>query len=76
MHKERGLEVRTLSALTSAPLICDGDTGFGGLLNVDHTVKGYEAAGAAAIQLEARFLVNAKVMLEFNHHVFVVKYRY
>ncbi|CAK9071345.1 unnamed protein product [Durusdinium trenchii] len=44
--------VRTLSALTSAPLICDGDTGFGGLLNVDHTVKGYEAAGASAIQLE------------------------
>lgn len=44
--------VRTLSALTSVPLICDGDTGFGGLLNVDHTVKGYEAAGAAAIQLE------------------------
>lgn len=28
------VQVRTLSALTSAPLICDGDTGFGGLLNV------------------------------------------
>ena len=44
--------VRTLSALSSVPMVCDGDTGFGGLLNVDHTVKGYEAAGAAAIQLE------------------------
>ncbi|MFX4219867.1 MAG: isocitrate lyase/PEP mutase family protein [Thalassobaculum sp.] len=44
--------VRTLSDLSSAPLICDGDTGYGGLLNVDHTVKGYERAGAAAIQLE------------------------
>lgn len=44
--------VRTLSELSSAPLICDGDTGYGGLLNVDHTVKGYERAGAAAIQLE------------------------
>mmetsp|Transcript_16148 Transcript_16148/g.33620 ORF Transcript_16148/g.33620 Transcript_16148/m.33620 type:complete len:310 (+) Transcript_16148:77-1006(+) len=44
--------VRVLSGLTSAPLICDGDTGYGGLLNVEHTVKGYEAAGASAIQLE------------------------
>jgi len=28
------------------------DTGFGGLLNVKHTVQGYEDAGACAIQLE------------------------
>ncbi|MEM8797345.1 MAG: isocitrate lyase/PEP mutase family protein [Pseudomonadota bacterium] len=34
------------------PLIADGDTGYGGALNVRHTVAGYEAAGAAAIQLE------------------------
>lgn len=44
--------VRTLSGLSDAPLICDADTGFGGLLNVEHTVRGYEAAGASAIQLE------------------------
>jgi 2,3-dimethylmalate lyase len=37
---------------TTTPLICDADTGFGGLLNVERTVRGYEAAGAAAIQLE------------------------
>lgn len=37
---------------TKAPLIADGDTGYGGLLNVQHTVRGYEKAGAAAIQLE------------------------
>lgn len=36
----------------SAPLIADGDTGYGGLLNVRHTVRGYEAAGVAAIQIE------------------------
>jgi 2,3-dimethylmalate lyase len=36
----------------SKPLIADGDTGYGGLLNVHHTVRGYEAAGAAGIQLE------------------------
>ena len=36
----------------STPLIADADTGYGGLLNVDHTVRGYEAAGAQAIQIE------------------------
>ena len=34
------------------PLIADADTGFGGLLNVRHTVRGYEAVGVAAIQIE------------------------
>lgn len=34
------------------PVIADADTGYGGLLNVRHTVMGYEAAGIAAIQLE------------------------
>jgi 2,3-dimethylmalate lyase len=34
------------------PLIADGDTGYGGLLNVHHTVRGYEKAGATVIQLE------------------------
>jgi len=37
---------------TKTPMICDGDTGYGGLLNVAHTVRGYEQAGAAGIQLE------------------------
>ena len=37
---------------SSAPVIADADTGFGGLLNVHHTVRGYERAGAAAIQIE------------------------
>lgn len=44
--------VRVFAGLSSVPVICDADTGFGGLLNVEHTVKGYEAAGASAIQLE------------------------
>ena len=34
------------------PLIADADTGYGGLLNVRHTIRGYEAAGVAAIQIE------------------------
>lgn len=44
--------VRQIAQHTHAPLIADGDTGYGGLLNVQHTVRGYEQAGAAAIQLE------------------------
>ena len=35
-----------------APVIADADTGFGGLLNVQHTVRGYERAGVTAIQIE------------------------
>ena len=36
----------------SVPVIADADTGFGGLLNVHHTVRGYERAGVSAIQIE------------------------
>lgn len=42
----------TVKRSTTAALIADADTGFGGLLNVDHTVRGYEAAGISAIQIE------------------------
>ena len=44
--------VSQFTRITQTPFICDGDTGYGGLLNVMHTVRGYEAAGACAIQLE------------------------
>nr|WP_206066043.1 isocitrate lyase/PEP mutase family protein [Novosphingobium sp. ERN07] len=42
----------TLVRTSNAAVIADGDTGYGGLLNVHHTVKGYEAAGVTAIQIE------------------------
>lgn len=35
-----------------SPVIADADTGYGGLLNVRHTVRGFERAGVAAIQIE------------------------
>lgn len=44
--------VTAMAGMARTPLIADGDTGYGGLLNIRHTVRGYEAAGAAAIQLE------------------------
>src|SRR5580658_7692661 len=44
--------VATLTRLVDASVIADADTGYGGLLNVHHTVRGYEDAGVAAIQIE------------------------
>ena len=45
----------TLAHITErvrVPVIVDGDTGFGNALNVQRTVRGFERAGAAMIQLE------------------------
>ena len=45
----------TLARITdrvSTPVIVDGDTGFGNALNVQRTVRGFERAGAAMVQLE------------------------
>lgn len=51
-YTDMSARTRTIAEGTRTPLIADGDTGYGGLLNVEHTVRGYEAAGAAAIQIE------------------------
>ena len=44
--------VRRMAARVSIPVIADGDTGHGDLLNVQRTVASFEAAGAAGILLE------------------------
>lgn len=44
--------VAKLSELSTGAVIADADTGYGGLLNVHHTVRGYEAAGVRGIQIE------------------------
>jgi 2,3-dimethylmalate lyase len=44
--------VKQITTITNTPLIADADTGYGGLLNVEHTVRGYEDAGAIGLQLE------------------------
>jgi 2-methylisocitrate lyase-like PEP mutase family enzyme len=46
---ERGA---TLVRTVNAGVIADADTGYGGLLNVQYTVRGYEEAGVVAIQIE------------------------
>jgi 2-methylisocitrate lyase-like PEP mutase family enzyme len=41
-----------IRSVVSLPIIVDADTGFGNALNVGHTVKMLERAGASAIQIE------------------------
>jgi carboxyvinyl-carboxyphosphonate phosphorylmutase len=43
---------RRIVQVTSIPAICDVDTGFGSAVNVIRTVREFESAGLAAIQLE------------------------
>ena len=45
-------QAAVLASSTSLPLLCDADTGFGGAVNVERTVRLYEAAGAAGLHLE------------------------
>lgn len=44
--------IARITEMTKKPVIADADTGYGGLLNAAHTVRGYERAGVSAIQLE------------------------
>jgi len=43
---------RAIALATTLPLLCDADTGFGEALNVERTVRLFEAAGVAGIHLE------------------------
>jgi 2-methylisocitrate lyase-like PEP mutase family enzyme len=43
---------RDICASVPIPVIADGDTGYGNAINVERTVKGYAAAGAACIMIE------------------------
>jgi 2-methylisocitrate lyase-like PEP mutase family enzyme len=51
-YTEMKNRMEVLVRTSDSAVIADGDTGYGGLLNVHHTVKGYEAAGVTSIQLE------------------------
>jgi 2-methylisocitrate lyase-like PEP mutase family enzyme len=53
---EMAARVASVCAAVSIPVIVDGDNGHGGPLNVQRTVRLFEAAGAAAIQLEDQVL--------------------
>lgn len=44
--------VTRLVDVTGSAVIADADTGYGGLINVRHTVRGYERAGVTGVQIE------------------------
>jgi len=43
---------RRVAACVDLPVICDADTGYGGVVGVRRTVEEFEAAGVAAIHIE------------------------
>ena len=72
----------TLAAVTDRikiPIIVDADTGFGNALNVQRTVRNFERAGAAAIQIEDQSFpkrcghLNGKVLIKKDEMVGKVK---
>ena len=44
--------IRDIMAATALPVLVDGDTGYGDVKNVAHTIEGYETMGASAIFIE------------------------
>ncbi|MEP9399676.1 methylisocitrate lyase [Mesorhizobium sp. KR2-14] len=48
--------IRQVYRASDLPILVDGDTGFGEALNVMQTVRAFEEAGAAAIQIEDQLL--------------------
>lgn len=43
---------RNVASCMDLPLICDADTGYGGIVNMRRTVQEFEAAGVAGIHIE------------------------
>ena len=44
--------VARIAELSTAPVIADADTGYGGLVNLHRTVRGYQSAGVSGFQIE------------------------
>ena len=51
-YSEISAGIRDIMAATRLPVLVDGDTGYGDVKNVAHTIEGYEAMGASAIFIE------------------------
>jgi len=49
---EVAARAETIASSVSIPIVADGDDGYGNALNVARTVRAFERAGVAAIQLE------------------------
>ena len=67
---------RNVAACMDLPLICDADTGYGGIVALQRTVAEFEAAGVAAIHIEDQCspkrcaqLPGARTVLPFDEAV-------
>jgi 2-methylisocitrate lyase-like PEP mutase family enzyme len=49
---EMAMRASVIASAVDVPLLCDCDTGYGNVVNVVRTVREFERAGVAAIQLE------------------------
>lgn len=59
--------VRNICGVLRIPLLVDADTGFGGPLQVYHTVARLENAGAAAVQIEDQISAKRCGLLQGGH---------
>lgn len=68
-------QVRRFVDAVDRPVIADADTGYGNAINVIHTVRAYEQAGVAALQLEDQVMpkkcghMSGKVVIERDEMV-------
>ena len=67
---------RRVARCVDIPLICDADTGYGNVVNVQRTVAEFEAAGVAAIHIEDQIspkrcaqMEGARTVLDFDEAV-------
>jgi methylisocitrate lyase len=59
--------IRQIVGAAGLPLLVDGDTGYGGVLNVINMVRTFEAAGAGAVHIEDQVLPKKCGQLNGKH---------
>jgi methylisocitrate lyase len=59
--------IRQIVGAAGLPLLVDGDTGYGGVLNVMNMVRTFEAAGAGAVHIEDQVLPKKCGQLNGKH---------
>lgn len=60
--------LRAVAGRTSLPIVADVDTGYGNAINVIHTVREYERAGASAIVIEDKSFPKVTSLAVGGHH--------
>ena len=71
---------RRIASCIDIPVICDADTGYGGLFNIQRTIEEFEASGVCAIHIEdqnfpkrwAQF-EGARTVLDFKDAIHQIK---